>query len=76
MHGGGLGFVPVHALARTSPAIDAGSNPGGLTTDQRGPGFVRAWSDPNQANTAAARPDIGAYEYGADRIFLGDFEPR
>lgn len=76
MHGGGLGFIPVHALARTSPAVDAGSNPGNLTTDQRGPGFVRAWSDPNLANQAASRTDIGAYELGGDRIFLGDFEQR
>jgi CSLREA domain-containing protein len=41
------------ALLPGSPAIDAGANPGALTTDQRGAGFAR---------TAGARTDIGAYE--------------
>jgi hypothetical protein len=41
------------ALLAGSPAIDAGANPGGLATDQRGAGFTR---------TAGARTDIGAYE--------------
>jgi len=36
-----------------SPAIDAGSNPLSLTTDQRGAGFPR---------TIGAGTDIGAYE--------------
>jgi CSLREA domain-containing protein len=44
------------ALQPTSPAIDMGSNPGGLNTDQRGPGFPR---------TQAAGTDIGAFEFGA-----------
>ena len=35
-----------------SPALNAGSNPAGLTTDQRG-----------QPRTVGAAPDIGAYEY-------------
>lgn len=42
-----------HALAANSPAIDAGSNPGALTHDQRGLAFVRSYG---------AAPDIGAYE--------------
>lgn len=41
------------ALLSGSPAIDAGANPGGLATDQRGTGFTR---------TAGAKTDIGAYE--------------
>ncbi|NEO69735.1 choice-of-anchor Q domain-containing protein [Moorena sp. SIO3H5] len=36
-----------------SPAIDAGSNPNGLTTDQRGAGFARV---------VGGTPDIGAFE--------------
>ncbi|MEM9511796.1 MAG: calcium-binding protein, partial [Cyanobacteria bacterium P01_E01_bin.48] len=45
------------ALLPTSPAIDAGSNPDGLTVDQRG--FART-VDGNTNGTATA--DIGAYE--------------
>src|SRR5439155_25242161 len=37
-----------------SPAIDAGSNPAGLTTDQRGYGFAR---------TVGPASDIGAFEF-------------
>ena len=47
------GPTRTHALLSGSPAIDAGSNPLGLTTDQRGAGFPRE---------AGARADIGAYE--------------
>jgi hypothetical protein len=39
--------------ASTSPVINAGSNPAGLTTDQRGPGFVRV---------IGSAADIGAVE--------------
>jgi nitrous oxidase accessory protein NosD len=42
-----------HALLAGSPAVDAGSNPAGLATDQRGPGF------PRLTGLAA---DIGAFE--------------
>jgi hypothetical protein len=42
-----------HALAPGSPAIDAGSNSAGLTSDQRGSPFTRI---------AGAGPDIGAFE--------------
>ena len=48
------GPTPTRALAATSPAIDAGSNPAGLQYDQRGPGFPRV---------KGAHTDIGAYEY-------------
>ncbi len=41
------------ALLTASPALDMGSNPAGLTSDQRGAPFVRS---------AAAAVDIGAYE--------------
>ncbi len=42
------------ALLRGSPAINAGSNPDSLTTDQRGEGFLR---------TSGSGIDIGAYEF-------------
>jgi parallel beta-helix repeat protein len=41
------------ALLAGSPAINAGSNPASLATDQRGPGFPRV---------AGTAPDIGAFE--------------
>jgi hypothetical protein len=41
------------ALLSDSPAIDMGSNVGGLETDQRGPGFPRV---------KGGRADIGAFE--------------
>jgi len=47
------GSTLTHALLPGSPLINAGSNPAGLTTDQRGDGFARVF------NTGA---DIGAYE--------------
>ncbi len=71
-----VGLAPVLPISRLSPAIDRGVNPGNLATDQRGTGFVRAWSDPNHRNDALARPDIGAYEFRGDAIFVGDFEQR
>ncbi len=42
------------ALLKGSPAIDMGSNPANLPTDQRGSGFVRE---------AGATSDMGSYEY-------------
>src|SRR5262249_25673486 len=42
------------AIAPDSPALDKGSNPDALTTDQRGTGFARV------VGTAA---DIGAFEF-------------
>lgn len=71
----GGGFVPVHPLSRLSPAIDRGSNTGNLTWDQRGPGFVRAWTDARYSNDSVfSRADVGAYEFRGDGIFVGDFE--
>jgi len=63
------GPTPTHALADSSPAIDAG-DAGSFDFDQRGPAFPR---------TAGAATDIGAIEWvpgvPADRIFAHDFEP-
>ena len=42
-----------HALRATSPALDAGNDSVGLSTDQRGAGFPRR---------LGAAPDIGAFE--------------
>ncbi len=47
------GLSKTQSLQVTSPAINAGSNPMSLTTDQRGSGFVR---------TFGAGTDIGAFE--------------
>jgi len=55
------GATRTHGLAPDSPAIDAGSNPLGFGTDQRGGAFARLYG---------AAPDIGAYETQAQ-----DFEP-
>lgn len=49
------------ALGGTSPAIDVGDNPGGLTNDQRGAGFPR--SVIGKLGTLVPTPDMGAYEY-------------
>jgi uncharacterized protein YndB with AHSA1/START domain len=47
------GATPTQELLPGSPAIDTGSNPDGLTTDQRGEGFER---------TVGKGTDIGAFE--------------
>ena len=47
------GSTVTFALLEGSPAIDAGSNPNNLETDQRGEGFAR---------TVGSSTDIGAYE--------------
>jgi CSLREA domain-containing protein len=47
------GLTPTMPLFGGSPALDAGSNPGGLTTDQRGTGYPRSYG---------AGTDIGAFE--------------
>ena len=49
------GPTQTHALQVGSIAIDAGSNPQGLTTDQRGAGFQRVIGN---------GIDIGAFEFG------------
>jgi hypothetical protein len=51
------GRTRTHALRADSPAVDAGSNAGGLASDQRGEPFARV-------HGAAA--DIGAYEWQPD----------
>ena len=48
------GTTRTHALLPGSPAINAGSNPLGLPTDQRGSGFLRS----------IGATDMGAYESG------------
>lgn len=48
-----LGTTKTHALKAGSPAINTGSNTGGLTFDQRGPNFIR---------TSGSATDIGAFE--------------
>lgn len=55
------------ALAETSPAIDTGSNAGGLAYDQRGAYFVRSYG---------VGTDIGAFEEqpAPDVIFVGSFD--
>lgn len=59
-----------HALAETSPAIDAGTNATGLATDQRGGAYLREFG---------AGVDIGALELqpvvNDDVLFRDDFEP-
>ena len=53
------------ALLPGSPALDAGNNLAGLTTDQRGPGFARI---------VGVQADIGAYEWRTDAIFADGFD--
>jgi len=55
-----------HALASSSPAIDAGNNSTGATTDQRGAGFLR--------EVPLGNPDIGAFEFRGDGIFYDGFD--
>jgi hypothetical protein len=50
------------ALLATSPAIDKGKNLAGLTTDQRGTGFVRTYDNPLVSNGMGDGTDIGAFE--------------
>ena len=65
------GTTPTIALLTGSPAIDAGSNPLGLNTDQRGAGFHRTTDGDGDG---VAVTDIGAYE--ADPVNpSGDGEP-
>jgi len=48
-----------------SSAIDAGSASSALDFDQRGNGFPR---------DIGVAPDIGAYEWDPDRIFISGFD--
>ena len=56
------GITPVHPIPLDSPAVDAGSNPANLITDQRGAGFARAVDANACHRPLVARPDIGAFE--------------
>ena len=62
------GPTRTHAPLASSPVIDAGVNSGGLSTDQRGPGFVR--------EVPTGKPDIGAYErqVNDDELFYNGFD--
>ena len=51
------GVTKTQALLTASPALNAGSNPGALVTDQRGAGFPRV---------IGAQADIGAYEFDSN----------
>jgi hypothetical protein len=53
-----------HALLPGSPAIDTGNNSANLSTDQRNSGFPRV---------IGAAPDIGAFEFNSDIIFINGF---
>ena len=68
------GHTPVHPIPLESPAVDAGSNPANLGTDQRGAGFARAVDAAACHRPLVARADIGAFEYRADTIFCYGFE--
>lgn len=70
----GSGLALAHPLALHSPAIDAGSNPAGLATDQRGPGFPRTLDSVACRHPSLARTDIGAWEYGIDTFFCHGFD--
>ncbi len=70
----GPGFVPVHPIPRDSPAINAGSNPANLATDQRGPGYPRTVDLLPCRSPGLARTDVGAFEYRTDTIFCHGFE--
>ena len=75
---GGAGWIFVYRPAIKSPAVDAGSNPLGLTADQRGDDskatFPPRASGPGP-NNASPIPDIGAYEVDQDDIiFDAEFE--
>ncbi|WP_257389041.1 choice-of-anchor Q domain-containing protein [Tahibacter caeni] len=65
---GNGGGTLTHALAETSPAIDAGSNAAASVYDQRGAFYLRSYG---------AGVDIGAYEAQPlpDILFRDSFEP-
>jgi len=62
-YNGGIG--PTHALSLNSPALNAGTNPDSLETDQRG-----------LSRVAGNKTDIGSYELqpSDDRVFASGFE--
>lgn len=69
----GRGFVPVHPVPQDSPAVDAGANPAGLPSDQRGAGFARTIDARPCRRPLLQRTDVGAYEYRGDTIFCYGF---
>jgi CSLREA domain-containing protein len=67
------GPTPTHALAATSPAIDAGSNPAALASDQRGSESARTTDHTGVANAAGSDgTDIGAFEISPLTVSLFD----
>jgi hypothetical protein len=58
------GPTMTHALLPGSPAIDAGSNPNSLTTDQRG--YMRSYDFAAITNGDGGPTDIGAFELDPD----------
>jgi len=68
------GRTPVHPIPRNSLAVDKGSNPGNLTSDQRGAGFARTIDFNACRRPNVHVPDIGAYEYRGDTIFCHGFD--
>lgn len=68
------GRTPVHPIPYDSPAVDKGSNPAGLATDQRGRGFLRTIDFNPCRRPNLHLTDIGAYEYRGDTIFCHGFE--
>jgi Ca2+-binding RTX toxin-like protein len=55
------GLTLTHALTSDSPAINAGSNPDSLATDQRGDGFPRVID---------GQADIGAFEFSVNPFIV------
>jgi hypothetical protein len=53
------------SIPATSPAVDTGNNVTSANYDQRGPSFARV---------VGSGPDIGAYEFNPDIIFIGGFD--
>jgi hypothetical protein len=53
------GPIDTHAITAASPALNRGSNPLALTTDQRGPGYPRVYG---------GGTDVGAFELGPPNI--------
>ncbi|MBI5758891.1 MAG: CHRD domain-containing protein [Planctomycetales bacterium] len=67
------GPTQTHALAAASPAIDAGSNPTGGLTDQRGSGSARTTDHTGVVNAAGSDgTDIGAFEISPLTVNLFD----
>ena len=54
------GQTMTHALLAGSPAIDAGSNPAGLSSDQRGTVYLRVYDSVADCGAFERQPDPGA----------------